>query len=291
LHLQDMNLTATKRATTHAAEPSACKAWSLGVALVAHVGAVATLAVLGGTASSTSTTLDMAGKDVPQVSLVPTAARPTEKRIEPMQVIREQFPDRPVEQVAPQAAAPSRTEPVDLPPVRRPDWPSRTLEAAGPLATPAPAPRPHVRPTPEAKTARTDAAARAAGPTPGPVPRPALQPDQTPVAARPEQSAPTETAARQTLAGTQRDAEVVRLPRPAYPRPSVLRGEEGVVELNVQVLPSGRPGRIQVRQSSGHAKLDEAAVAAARRARFRPALADGRPTPTHLLIPFRFTLR
>jgi protein TonB len=43
--------------------------------------------------------------------------------------------------------------------------------------------------------------------------------------------------------------------------------------------------------SSGHARLDRAALDAVRRTRFRPALRDGDPVTSWVRIPVRFALR
>ncbi len=79
--------------------------------------------------------------------------------------------------------------------------------------------------------------------------------------------------------------------QPGYPRVSRVRGEEGVVTLSVQVLPSGKTGRIDVLQSSGYRRLDEAAYKAAHRASFTPARQFGRDIEStkELSITFRLT--
>jgi protein TonB len=47
---------------------------------------------------------------------------------------------------------------------------------------------------------------------------------------------------------------------------------------------------VQVSQSSGHARLDEAAIAAVQKARFKPALENGQPLSGWALIPLTFDL-
>ncbi|MGQ0833687.1 MAG: energy transducer TonB [Gammaproteobacteria bacterium] len=69
------------------------------------------------------------------------------------------------------------------------------------------------------------------------------------------------------------------LTRADYPAVSIRGGEEGVVELSVYVLRDGRIADVRVARSSGHARLDRAAVEEARRRwRMQPALRGDEPT-------------
>ena len=76
--------------------------------------------------------------------------------------------------------------------------------------------------------------------------------------------------------------------QPNYPLSAKLRGEEGLVRVAAVVGKTGRVESARIAESSGHAALDNAALAAARRARF--SAAHGRiekPTPTSLTFRFR----
>lgn len=77
--------------------------------------------------------------------------------------------------------------------------------------------------------------------------------------------------------------------QPVYPFLSRRRGEEGQVTVAVEVLADGRAGALRIVSSSGHARLDEAAVRALRETRFEPAQRGGRPvrTEAHWVIVFR----
>jgi protein TonB len=77
---------------------------------------------------------------------------------------------------------------------------------------------------------------------------------------------------------------------PVYPRVSRMRGEEGKVLLEVFVDGSGTVVEVQIRASSGYPRLDKAAVAALENARFDPALSDGTPVESRVLLPFVFKL-
>lgn len=77
---------------------------------------------------------------------------------------------------------------------------------------------------------------------------------------------------------------------PVYPESSRRNGEQGTVELAFTVLPSGKATDILVTRSSGFPPLDDAAIRAVRRARFKPATQNGVPVECKVLQPFDFHL-
>ncbi|MGC1175504.1 energy transducer TonB [Polaromonas sp.] len=78
---------------------------------------------------------------------------------------------------------------------------------------------------------------------------------------------------------------------PEYP-PAALRQElQGQVMVKLRVLASGAAADVQIRTSSGHALLDEAALAYLRRARFVPARdRSGLAVDSLVVVPIRFVL-
>lgn len=80
---------------------------------------------------------------------------------------------------------------------------------------------------------------------------------------------------------------------PDYPSAARQAGLEGTVILKVQIFENGRPGDIDIYRSSGHAALDNAAVAAVRKWRFTPAkdLNSGRSVPCITTLPVVFLLQ
>ncbi|MDR1190548.1 MAG: energy transducer TonB [Verrucomicrobiales bacterium] len=64
---------------------------------------------------------------------------------------------------------------------------------------------------------------------------------------------------------------------PVYPTTARERGQEGRVVLSVTVSAAGVVGDARVKKSSGHALLDEAALAAVKKWQFKPATRRGRP--------------
>uniref|UniRef100_UPI001E2FA5EB energy transducer TonB n=1 Tax=Roseomonas rosulenta TaxID=2748667 RepID=UPI001E2FA5EB len=77
---------------------------------------------------------------------------------------------------------------------------------------------------------------------------------------------------------------------PDYPPESRRRGEEGVVRLALRVGSDGSVEAAEVAVSSGHPRLDQAAVEAARRWRFRPAMQGGLPVAGTLSTAVQFRL-
>jgi protein TonB len=77
---------------------------------------------------------------------------------------------------------------------------------------------------------------------------------------------------------------------PEYPPMSRRLGESGVVVLRVLIDEVGLPREVQVETSSGYPRLDEAAIAAVRRARFVPHSEGGRARAAVARVPIRFEL-
>lgn len=79
-------------------------------------------------------------------------------------------------------------------------------------------------------------------------------------------------------------------PNPVYPRASERRGEKGRVVVRVLISPQGTVADVSVRSSSGYSRLDEAALTAARTARFKPYMENGIAYQAMADIPFDFVL-
>lgn len=80
-------------------------------------------------------------------------------------------------------------------------------------------------------------------------------------------------------------------PPPRYPEEARQAGQEGVVLLRVAISASGKAEEVVVYRGSGFSVLDEAAVRAVSKWRFRPAkVAGGIPVASSAEIPVRFQL-
>ena len=75
-----------------------------------------------------------------------------------------------------------------------------------------------------------------------------------------------------------------------YPSALLRAGIEGTVVVRMYVDEHGALVRdsIRIAESSGYPALDSAALAAAQKLRFAPALHDGKPVPAPFLQPFQF---
>ncbi|MCL2829943.1 MAG: TonB family protein [Betaproteobacteria bacterium] len=178
----------------------------------------------------------------------------------------------------------------------------RFIEAAAPAAKSPPAPEAPAAPPPKpvSKPAPKPLSKPAPAP-PAPAATNSILPPQPETAPAPEE--PAESNAAHLPASNESAAEVsgpktvsissvryIVKPDPAYPALSRQRGEEGKVTLRVLVDAGGKADTIELSTSSGHSRLDEAAIQAVRRARFQPWLEGQRAIPVWVLIPIAFNL-
>jgi len=91
--------------------------------------------------------------------------------------------------------------------------------------------------------------------------------------------------------GVNTPAVIADLPMPRYPVYSRRHGEHGSVMLFVEVLRNGAHGRIEVISSSGHSRLDRAAIRALEDAKFIPAKKSGMAVTSQKKITFTFKLK
>ena len=80
-------------------------------------------------------------------------------------------------------------------------------------------------------------------------------------------------------------------PAPVYPDECRRRRQEGTVTLRFMVSSSGDVHSVWVESGTGYSGLDKAALVAAERWRFTPALAAGRAVDSEVVVPVRFTLK
>ena len=75
-----------------------------------------------------------------------------------------------------------------------------------------------------------------------------------------------------------------------YPRLSKRLGETGVVMLRIFIDEAGRVREAQVSRTSGHPRLDDAAMAAVQKARFKPPSENGQTVAGYAQVPVDFQL-
>lgn len=150
-------------------------------------------------------------------------------------------------------------------------------EPAKPVIRPA-KPVPVVQPLPVLAVASTSEAAPPAAFVV------AAQPPALPVAA------PPAPPAELPVTVPRFDADYLHNPKPAYPPTSRRLGEEGKVLLRVFVGSDGQAEKIELKASSGFARLDAAAQDAVARWRFVPARRGDQPVAAWVVVPISFSL-
>lgn len=80
-------------------------------------------------------------------------------------------------------------------------------------------------------------------------------------------------------------------PHPAYPRQSKRLGEQGSVLLLVEIDVDGSASQVKIQQSSGHARLDRAALETVIKWRFIAGKKAGVPQKMWVNIPINFVLK
>jgi len=97
-------------------------------------------------------------------------------------------------------------------------------------------------------------------------------------------------ASPEEIKGVTRKAQSLSKIRPRYPRISRKRNEEGTVTLKAHVTSEGRCEHAVILETSGHHRLDEAALEAVYKASFSPAMKNGRAIDVDLELSFTFRL-
>ena len=178
--------------------------------------------------------------------------------------------------------------------------PSPALPVAHPVVKPATPPTPPIRTVkplpvirrkPSATQIRRPRSVRRAGKrvVQTPARRQVVQRQVPPAVARAKRQPLRRAMAHDTLPS--RGIEVVHQVKPRYPLLARRRGLQGRVVVKVQIDRSGQVRQVVVASSSGYRLLDQAAVKAVQRWRFRPALRQGVAVSTEMRIPVRFELK
>jgi protein TonB len=132
-------------------------------------------------------------------------------------------------------------------------------------------------------------------------------PEAAPAAAAPQTAAPAATApappsgppaaaaAPQPAAApgelSSSDVQPLDNPQPPYPALSRRLGESGTVIVRVLIGTDGRASEVRLQRSSGYDRLDDAALQAVRRWRWRPVVRNGAPQAMWFNQPVDFVLR
>ena len=197
--------------------------------------------------------------------------------------------------IAAQVIAQFIAPPAPEPPAPAPPAPP-TPEPPKPTPKPPP-PKPKPAPKPVQKAAPLPKAI--ADPTPAPnAPTGTLESEPSPPVeatppAPPAPAAPPSAPAKPSGGEVQlpsSNAAYLNNPRPSYPSISRRMGEQGKVMLRVLVDENGLPQQIEIKESSGFDRLDEAALASVRNWRFVPGKRNGVPEAMWNIVPVNFVL-
>lgn len=85
------------------------------------------------------------------------------------------------------------------------------------------------------------------------------------------------------------DPLAIHTPPPDYPLALACAGVGGEVVLLLSLDAKGAPADVRIESSSRQDALDQAALAAIRGWRFKPATNRGEPVPTRIRVPVKFT--
>ena len=175
-------------------------------------------------------------------------------------------------------AAPIMVKLITSTPVAAPQSPPKPLPLRARIEPVQPRP---LEPLPLVSRA-TDNAAPVSAPVPTARP---LEPIEA--APRAADSAP---AAAVAIVAPRFDAAYLQNPPPAYPMLSRRMREQGRVLMRVLVTAEGAADRVELRSSSGSARLDSAALDTVKRWRFVAARHGGTPVSAWVLVPISFSL-
>lgn len=174
--------------------------------------------------------------------------------------------------------------PPEISPPKPPEPPKPLPVKPKPVVKKAPPPVLTAAPAPAVETTVT-------APEPVPVPvEPAPPEPQPPVAAAVE-PAPAAVAAPPPVIPPRFDADYLDNPAPPYPPLSRRLREQGTVLLRVYVENTGLPGAVELKQSSGHTRLDDVALNTVKRWRFVPARQNDTAVAGWVVVPITFNLR
>lgn len=159
------------------------------------------------------------------------------------------------------------------------------------IAPPTPAPEKAAQPQRAPQPRPIEPPRQLAVETPQPAPATVAAPPPPPPAAPRIEAPPLPLAQGPVTLNTELSVSCAERATPAYPALSRRLNETGVVLLRVELSESGQVAAASVSQSSGFARLDNAALGAVRNWRCAPATRNGQPVRAVALQPFNFVLQ
>ena len=256
----------------------------------------------------------------PATEILPTAFAPALEVAQPQQIdiaLSQLVPPAPESQVAPELSPEqlpeAQTQPTETPDIApiapttpttpttstTPTTPTTTTTPTTPTtptssaSTPVPPKAPTaatVRPTPDSDaSAPPRSAAKVTAPNAGATATPnSASTGNTGLTGNASGSAQPGAGTEPALTAARFDADYLHNPAPTYPAQSRRLKEEGTVLLLVRVSAEGTPLSVEIRNSSGFERLDEAGLQAVRQWRFVPAKRGSENVAASVLVPIQF---
>ena len=256
----------------------------------------------------------------PATEISPTAVAPALELAQPQQIdiaLSQLVPPAPESQVAPELSPEqlpeAQTQPTETPDIApiapttpttpttstTPTTPTTTTTPTTPTtptssaSTPVPPKAPTaatVRPTPDSDaSAPPRSAAKVTAPNAGATATPnSASTGNTGLTGNASGSAQPGAGTEPALTAARFDADYLHNPAPTYPAQSRRLKEEGTVLLLVRVSAEGTPLSVEIRNSSGFERLDEAGLQAVRQWRFVPAKRGSENVAASVLVPIQF---
>jgi len=249
---------------------------------------------LGGEVSAAERLTPDVEAAAPATEILPTDVAPVLELAQPQQI------DIVLSQVVPPPALERQVAP-ELAPEQLPEAQTQPTEtsdiapatSATSASTPVPPKSPAaatVRPTPDLDaSARPRSAAKVTAPNAGVTATPnSASIGNTGLTGNASGSTQPGTGTEPALTAARFDADYLHNPAPAYPAQSRRLKEEGTVLLLVRVSAEGTPLSVEIRNSSGFERLDEAGLQAVRQWRFVPAKRGSDNVSASVLVPIQF---
>ena len=170
----------------------------------------------------------------------------------------------------------------------------KIVPVPAPTPEPTPAPEPTPEPTPPPVEEILTNEKPEADPIPMPTPTPQVTPKPTPKPEAPKQTPATKPQPAAVPRGkkmVEARPDYASNPPPRYPDLARRNGWEGDVIIRAQVNAAGRVTSASVIRKSRYAVLDQAAVAAVRKWKFKPRTVGGQTVDATVEVPVNFTLR
>ena len=178
------------------------------------------------------------------------------------------------------------------PPATVPRLPSRkTTPIPDKVRRVAPKPQAPAQATPDDRpmVAIADSAVTAAGPPSSPTATDIAAPAKSDTKAF--RTNPSTDSAASSLRLPSSAAEYLNNPAPVYPAISQRLGEQGKVMIRVLITKDGSPRQGEIHQSSGHERLDQAALRAVMNWHYVPGQRAGVPQDMWFNVPINFALK